>query len=276
MNIEDKITQQIITLEKANYLMIGGIVLVCFVLFGFAGFYLGKQSSKLELIANEKQNQVSPRSSLNVSNPEVNENKITQPIANCISTFSSKFIKLTFKYDSCAWKLNENLITPESGTYSIITAKHNSNYQVVINANTMGMGGGYPGCYQVSDVSLLDSNIVRVKMIKNPMGESSKYYHYLNAQNDYAIKGYSGKFGDDKFKEYFTFLNSEAFPDTNMCWRSSGINPVSIQQPIERQTESFQINKDITVSIEEENLQDKDFLKAADALAVSIYSSVAQ
>lgn len=262
---------------KTNYLMIGVIVLACFVTFGFGGFYLGGQSSKLQLTTNEKQNQISPSPSLSVSNPEVNENKITQPVANCTSTYSSKYLKLNFKYDSCAWKLNEGLITPEGGIYSIITATHNSSHRVVVKAKTMGVGGHNPDCYQVGDVSLLGNDIVRIHLISSPLGgDSPKYYHYLNSKNDYAIKGYPGEFGDEKFKEYFTFLNPKAFPNTNMCWRGGGINPVAVLQPKEGYTESYQINKDITISIEEENVMDKEFLMSADALAVSIYSGLTQ
>lgn len=148
---------------------------------------------------------------------------------------------------------------------------------MVVNANTLGMGGNYGGCYQVDDISLLDNGIVRIHLISSPLdGDSPKYYHYLNSKNDYAIKGYPGDFGDAKFKEYFTFLNPEAFPNTNMCWRASGINPVAVLQPKEGYTESYLINKDVTVSIEEENVADKEFLMSADALAVSVYSSLTQ
>jgi len=277
---QDPINQTAVVPDKpkTNYLLIGGVVLACFVIFGFGGYYLGTQSSVPQQTANERQNQASPSPVSNIINPTVNENKITQsPIADCTSTFSSKYIKLAFKYNSCIWKMSENLITPEAGVYSTITANHNSNHQVVISANTNGMGGGYPGCSEVNDITLLDNDIVRIHMVKSPpFGETPKYYHYLNAKDDYAIKGYSGKYGDEKFNEYFTFLNSEAFPNTNMCWRGGGINPVAVLQPKAGETESYQINKDITVSIEEENISDKEFLKAADSLAVGIYSSLNQ
>jgi|GEM_PF-4807770 len=261
---------------KTNYLLIGGIILVCFVIFGFGGYYLGKQSSVHQKKTGESQNQVSPSPIYNANNPTASENKIIQPGANCTTTFSSKYLKMSFKYDSCAWKLSENLITPEVGVYSTITAKHNSNHQVVISANTMGMGGGYPGCSEVNDITLLDNEIVRIHMVKDPFGETPKYYYYLNAKSDYAIKGYSGEYGDEKFNEYFTFLNPEAFPNTNMCWRGGGINPVPVLQPKAGETKSYQINKDITISIEEENISDKEFLKAADSLVVGIYSSLNQ
>lgn len=259
---------------KGNYMLIGVVILICFLVFGFGGYYLGKQSSEPKLITDEQNKQVIPSPTSTITIPLTEESKVTQPAANCVATFTSKLLKLVFKYDSCVWKLSENLITPEAGVYSTITAKHSSNHQVIIKANTMGMGGGYPGCYQVSGISLLDGDMVRVQMVKNPMGDSSKYFYYLNAKNDYAIKGYSGKFGDEKFKEYFTFLNPDAFPNTNMCWRGDGINPVEIQQPKEGQKETYQINKDIIVSIEEENISDTEFLKAADSLAVSVYSGL--
>ena len=276
---QNPVKQPVIEPEKPkwNYMLIGAVILACFLIFGFGGYYLCKQSSKPKLTSSEQKNQVVPSPTSTVAIPTLTEeSKVTQPAVNCVSTFTSKLLKLVFKYDSCVWKLSENLVTPEAGVYSTITAKHNSNHQVIINANTMGMGGGYPGCSQVGDISLLDGDIVRVQMVKNPMGDSHKYFYYLNAKNDYAIKGYSGKFGDEKFKEYFTFLNPDAFPNTNMCWRSDGINPVGVQQAKEGQTESYQINKDITVSIEEENISNTEFLKAADSLAVSVYSSLTQ
>lgn len=68
INVGDQNTQQIgqnplnqpvITPEKpkTNYLMIGGIILVCFVFFGFGGYYLGKQSSNG---FNQESNQPNP------------------------------------------------------------------------------------------------------------------------------------------------------------------------------------------------------------------------
>ena len=44
---QNPVNQQVMTPEKpkTNYLLIGGIVLACFVIFGFGGYYIGKQSS---------------------------------------------------------------------------------------------------------------------------------------------------------------------------------------------------------------------------------------
>ena len=45
---------------KINYVVIGLVVLICFVLFAFGGYYLGKQSSNSQRYANNKQGQLTP------------------------------------------------------------------------------------------------------------------------------------------------------------------------------------------------------------------------
>lgn len=275
---------------KTNKFLIPLLSVATFVLLGstifFAYYYF--QPSDTDPVA-QNTNQVLPDSSSQTpppteisstnpaSNPQVTTNNTTTPDANCSKTFSSQFLNLQFEYDSCAWNIEENLITPEAGVFSTITASHNSNHKVTIKANTIGMGGGYPGCASVEDVVLLDNDVVRFHMVENtgPWGDNNpRYYHYLNANTDYAIKGYEGEFGDNKFNEYFTILNPEAFPSSNMCWRGGGINPTAILEPKEGQTESYQTSKDITVHIEEELVSDQSFLSAADALVVSIFSSI--
>lgn len=54
---------------KTNYLLIGGIVLACFVVFGFGGYYLGKQSSTYQSNLNNTQNQLSPTASPESNSP---------------------------------------------------------------------------------------------------------------------------------------------------------------------------------------------------------------
>lgn len=141
----------------------------------------------------------------------------------------------------------------------------------------MGMGGGYPNCSLVEDICIFDKNIARLHVIGNiswSKDESKKYYLYLTANNDYAIKGFDGEFGDNKFDEYFTFLNKEMYLNTNMCWREGGINTLAVLEPKKGETESYQKNKDITINIEEEIVSDQEFLTAADNLALSIFSSI--
>lgn len=59
---QNPVSQPVITPEKpkANFLMLGGIVLACFVLFGFGGYYLGKQSSNSRQYPNNEQSQLGP------------------------------------------------------------------------------------------------------------------------------------------------------------------------------------------------------------------------
>jgi len=252
--------------------------LICAIVFGFGGYYLGNQSSAPQPIVNESQDQTSPSPVANNSNTIVSEGEVHQQPSNCNSTFSSKYLKLAFKFDGCIWKLDESLLTSQEEVYSIIYATHSSGQQLVINASSMGASGNYPGCYEVDDITMLDNDVVRVQMINDPIGNgaSPKFIYYLNSKNDYAIKSYSGKYGDVKFKEYFTFLNPDSYPTANMCWRSVGINPISIQKPTEEQTKSQENYKDITILIEKENVSNEDFIKAADMLAVDVYSSLAQ
>lgn len=47
---QNPVNQPVMTQEKpkVNYLLVGGIVLACFVVFGFGGYYLGKQSINVQ------------------------------------------------------------------------------------------------------------------------------------------------------------------------------------------------------------------------------------
>lgn len=75
---QNPVNQPVITPEKpkTNYLMIGGIVLVCFVLFGFGGYYLGKQSLSLQQI--QPTPTIAPPPSV-TSNPTVTPTNILNP-----------------------------------------------------------------------------------------------------------------------------------------------------------------------------------------------------
>ncbi len=211
-------------------------------------------------------------------NPKVISQRIINPEKNCSKTFSSQHLNLKFNYDSCSWNIDEKLIEPESGVFSTITATHSSNHKVEIKAGTIGMGGGYPDCSLVEDVYLLDNNIARIHLIGTEKwkGDWPKYYFYLTKNNDYAVKGFESKFGNENFEKYFTFLNKEIYQNSNMCWRSGGINIVASLKPKEDQTENYQINKDISIQIEEESVKDQDFLSDSDSLAVSIFSSISK
>ena len=86
---QNPVNQPVLTPEKpkTNYLLIGGLVLVCFVLFGFGGYYLGKQSDKTE-------NLTTGNYSLPTNTPITS----TQPAYP--STTPSASIKSTYTYSS--------------------------------------------------------------------------------------------------------------------------------------------------------------------------------
>jgi len=68
---QNQVSQPVDSSEKPkiNWPLIGGIVLACFVVFGFGGYYLGKQSSSPKQIANNIQNQISPTAAPETNTP---------------------------------------------------------------------------------------------------------------------------------------------------------------------------------------------------------------
>lgn len=221
--------------------------------------------------------------------PIVTESKIIPPTPDCTTTYSSKYLKLSFQYDDCAWNLNENLLK-DGSTYSTIIANHKSNHPLAITSYNTGYDEYFPDCYEVEGVVvLLEDNIVRYKLVRSPRvsennpGQNphkryhSKYYGYLNSKHKYAIKGYLGEFGDKEFIEYFDLFNSPFGTDmtnTNMCWRDGRINTVGVSQSQANPRDHSPDVKDLQILIEEEDVSDKTFLMDADALAVSIFSSI--
>lgn len=66
---------------KTNFLMIGGVVLACFIVFGFGGYYLGKQSSISPVTTNNKQIQAIPTMTSELSNPTPTLSPSSTPIS---------------------------------------------------------------------------------------------------------------------------------------------------------------------------------------------------
>lgn len=67
---------------KANYLMIGGIILACFVVFGFGGYYLGKQSSDSPKLTYSDNTKITPSSE---------EQQTTSPSTPILTSVTSAF-----------------------------------------------------------------------------------------------------------------------------------------------------------------------------------------
>jgi len=67
---QNPVNQPVLTSEKpkANYLLIGGIILACFVIFGFGGYYLGNQSSSSQQTNNLDQSQSTPTENSQANN----------------------------------------------------------------------------------------------------------------------------------------------------------------------------------------------------------------
>lgn len=66
---------------KMNYVVKGVIVLTCFILIGFGGYYLGKQSSNSQQSNNLNQSQATPTGISQVSNPTTNPSPTSTGVA---------------------------------------------------------------------------------------------------------------------------------------------------------------------------------------------------
>ena len=97
---QNPLSQPVLTPEKpkTNYLLIGGVVLVCFVLFGFGGYFLGKKSSSLPLQqSTDQQYQITPTIASQINNPTATPTTITDPTAGWI-IYQNKLWGFSLKY----------------------------------------------------------------------------------------------------------------------------------------------------------------------------------
>lgn len=112
INVSDQNTQQIgqnsankpISIQekpRANYLVIGIVILVCFTVFGFGGYYLGKQSS--QNITGERRNQISPT-------PVVTEKDLTANWKTYRSTLRGGF-EFMYPNDAEIWFMKDMTAT---------------------------------------------------------------------------------------------------------------------------------------------------------------------
>lgn len=97
INIEDQnaTSQQQPTPEKqeTNYLLIGGIILICFALFGFGGYYLSKQSSKSNIELNQKQ--AAPLYPINGVDGDANWNAYKNTQYSFVFNYPKNYVILT-------------------------------------------------------------------------------------------------------------------------------------------------------------------------------------
>ena len=171
INVGDQNTQQIgqnvasplpVNPEKpkTNYLMIGGIVLACFVIFGFGGYSLGKQSNKIQNTTTN--NEAFP------TNTPVTSTQLTLP-----STMPSSSSKSNYAYGSFSfsypktWQLSENTTNPSffvqnkmtgsdiQGFFDHVVLLQNGDYYLLIGIDTHKTGAEVGGIY-VSDTDYQD------------------------------------------------------------------------------------------------------------------------
>jgi|GEM_PF-4301334 len=99
---------------KTNYLLIGGIILVCFVAFGFGGYYLGKQSTNSPIKNNLNQQIPIPKEVSTTSIPTTTNapavNKMT-----LVDTLSKNCINSKIALDKLPFTLSQNL----KNTYNV-------------------------------------------------------------------------------------------------------------------------------------------------------------
>lgn len=79
--------------QKTNHLLIGGIILISFALFGFGGYYLGKQSSKSNIELN--QDQTVPLSPTNEVGSDANWNAYKNTQYSFVFNYPKNYVILT-------------------------------------------------------------------------------------------------------------------------------------------------------------------------------------
>lgn len=122
---QNPINQAVPTPEKpkVNYMVIGAIVLVCFVVFGFGGYYLGKQSSNNSRGLGKGLSQPTPYSSpttiVNSPTPEISSEPTTRPDKTSTwNTYTSTQQGFSIKYPKKIDKYPETWQHEEYGTSS--------------------------------------------------------------------------------------------------------------------------------------------------------------
>ena len=105
---QNPVSQPIVSPEKpkTNYLLIGGIVLACFIVFGFGGYYLGRQTSNNSDQSGLPQSYSSPTTIVSSPTAENSAQPITTPdeTANWSSYSNTKY-NYTVKYPT-GWEPN--------------------------------------------------------------------------------------------------------------------------------------------------------------------------
>jgi|GEM_PF-6890461 len=125
---------------KTNYLLIGGIVLACFVVFGFGGYYLGKQSSSSSNILDNEQSQTNPtttpKTNTQIPSPTTQQAEPSEPpsssVKEKVSLVSTSGWR-TENIDNLSLKLPSSAIFTKANCYNsyeycYTITKHDENH----------------------------------------------------------------------------------------------------------------------------------------------------
>jgi len=137
---QNPVNQPVIPPEKpkTNYLLIGGIILACFVIFGFGGYLLGKQSSSSDQSTNNIQNQTTPTETP-ATNPPTSSPTTTQqtglpstPVKEKASLVSTQGWRME-NIDNLSLKLPSSAIFTKANCYNsyeycYTITKHDENH----------------------------------------------------------------------------------------------------------------------------------------------------
>jgi len=145
---QNPVSQPVATPEKqkTSYLMIAGIILVCFVIFGFGGYYLGRQTSNNSEQSGLPQSYSSPTTTASSPTPE---NSVQPPTAH----------NKTAGWDSY------------SNTSAGFSIKHPAGWRKVETENGVGFGPKEIGEDVLIGVSFYNKSEKTISQIKDEIGK---------------------------------------------------------------------------------------------------------
>jgi len=173
--------------RKTNYLMISGIVLVCFVVFGSGGYYLGKQSLSTSQQYTNNQNNTTATNMPEASPTQYIPSPSTPPTKASLKTYTSKLEKLSFQYPS-DWKEIPYDQSNIPGGDSFKIQSPNGKLEVIWVSGMDGLGGG---CDETAVLGSPDGCPLMTIAEKQKLASADLYYvAYLETRD--GINYYPG------------------------------------------------------------------------------------
>jgi len=191
---------------KANYLMIAGIVLACFVVFGFGGYYLGKNYSGTQQPINTTEKQpnptsshesgatgASPTSSIQQKSSEIQSiDDKTYKYVNYLIGFSIKYPKYNLIPSTCEERQNDKNGSAPMRVFEV--PNENSLYiseeSIVSVKNKQLAGGGYQYDFSTCKVTPNSLDLIRngydngIPSPNNISKPIALQFDYLKIEND--------------------------------------------------------------------------------------------